>query len=112
MTNMIFADDSNYNMKFESLMCGAFNCPHKYCDPLGYTAQDAYSSFFRDDPLEVLRGKTMLTTAFGIIAFRFPEGDHIDQLKDLIERVISCEDMEEVPKIIDEGIAIGKTLGL
>lgn len=106
MSKLFFANDPDPSFRFETLIAAAFDCSHKYCDPLEFASQDS----FKAKGFE--KNKTVVCIALGVIAFRFPKGEHIEKLRELTNRTMDVKTQPELVKIIDESIQLAKKLGL
>lgn len=113
MSKLAFADHKNPALRFETLIAGAFDCGHKYCDPFDYAAQD-YFNYSDEDHDRFERVKIILCTSLGVIAYRFSEGEHLENLKTLNERALNLKigEDEELISIINESLELAKGLGI
>jgi hypothetical protein len=96
---LIFENDRDPAMRYESLARAAFDDCGKYGDPWGYAAQDRYTVFVRE-PIE-LDGKRTLSTILIKLIIDNEGTEYVDKLKILEEKVWKITTQQQAIEIID-----------
>jgi hypothetical protein len=103
----ILFKDNELEFIYESLIIAIY-CDEvkpgywKDMDPLKFGSQEAYNKFINEGTKEFEEGKLRISSALGVLAYRFPDEKTSSEIRVFFDRLIYCDTQKQIAQFIED----------